>query len=129
MKNIKIKVLNLEGWMKKYPEGFSQDNFTEIQPYFNRDGYYLINDVCWFEHNGRAWFTDPGDFKYGLMLLDVPYYRDCELFAFRILAKARLLSLDKKRMIWLHDQRSNHRENSFSRRLRIKKLIKNRSTI
>lgn len=123
---MKIKVLGLESWMKKYPDGFAYDHLTEIQPYFNRDGYYLANDVCWFEYNGRAWFANAGDFKYGLMLLDVPYLRDCEYQAFRVLYNANLLSREKRRMIWLVKQRENHRESSFSRRLRVKKLMKNR---
>lgn len=122
-----IKVLKLDSWMKKYPEYFANEHLTEIQPYFNRDGYYLYGDVCWFEYSGRAWFVDNIDFKYGLMLFEVPYLRDCEIAAFTLLSKAHLISHEEERILWLIRQRENHRENSFGRRLRIVKLMKNRT--
>ena len=121
---MKVKVLNLEGWMKKYPEKFPKDYLKEIQPYFNRDGYYLVGDVCWFEYSGKAYFVDGGDFKYEMMLLNTPLYRECEYAAMRLLIKGHIATPQMRRDVWEHDCITNSRKMIRGIRLRRNKALK-----
>lgn len=116
---MKIKVLKLENWMYKYPNNFPIDYLYEIQPYFNRDGYYLANGVCWFECSGKAYFTDRNDFKYSLFMLNIPLYRDCEYEAMDILIDGKISSVKMEREVFAHKQAvSLHK---MMRRIRMKR--------
>ena len=87
-----IKVLPLAYWMKIYPKGMKGHELPESEGFFNKDGYYLYGDKCWFEKNGKCYHYDAGSFKYSLELLNLPIYSEKEYNALLEMRKVKLLT-------------------------------------
>lgn len=79
-----VKVLQLEGWMKK-PDHPGFPKLDTETPRFNRDGYYLDGDICWFEYNGIAYLYDAYSFKYSLMLMNVKVLMKKQMDSIKVL--------------------------------------------
>lgn len=67
--NVRVKVLQLQPWMKM-PNHNAFPKLETENPRFNRNGYYLDYDVCWFEYNGIAYLYNKEDFLYELYILN-----------------------------------------------------------
>lgn len=75
----KLKVLPLEFWMDlKMLDEDERKFHPETEPVFNRDGYYLLEDKCWFEVEGEAFINEPSDFKHALKMLNYKPLREIE---------------------------------------------------
>ena len=124
----KIKVLKLETWMRpqnnKRLKKFNHRR-KETQPIFNRDGYYLINDYCWFEVEGKAYVHLVDHFKYSLYLLSQPIYRGVEYDAMLVMSKGGLLSNELlSNLYWYMDNYRFKKRLEKAKRLRVINDIK-----
>jgi len=86
---------------------YKADMLTEINPKFNRDGWYMIldikNNACksWFETDGKAYVIDNSLFKITLDRFSRPVLRDCEIQALELLSLSRLLSKEQANMLYM----------------------------
>jgi len=92
---MKLKILKLQPFMELVhnPKWGMSDSYEVLPFSFNRDGWYLHGDLCWFEFRGTAYKSSILEFNNALEILNVKCFRDCELRAFELLEKERLLNL------------------------------------
>ena len=102
-----LKVLPLEWWMEESDGDFvwcqsMRERYPQIEPVCFRDGYYLLGDECWFEHNGRAFKALAGDFKYDLELLEAEQaLNHRHIAALKAVIDQRLATKSQKRLYWM----------------------------
>lgn len=111
---MKIKVLQLEPYMKNFYE-FRNDAdffdvfelFDEIEPRFNRDGYYCayIDNKwhAWFEIDGKAFTNERllGDFEFQLNeILLIPNLSQMELKALDAICNTRYATRKQKDLLY-----------------------------
>ena len=99
----KLKVLSLEAWMKSTMWG--EHTQKEIEPIFNREGYYLMNGYCWFEVRGKAYEYDVESFIFRLKLLMHRPIRDIEYSMLSRLSMERYLPKELREMISMEEHR------------------------
>jgi len=109
--DVRVKVLQLDSWMKRMGQ-FNAPSLEEVSPVrFNRDGFYLHYDMCWFEVGGKAYLYDKSLFLYKLKLLEGRILSNKEEEALRYLSSMGvtdgrlLLSMSKQ----LKGDRNIHR--------------------
>jgi hypothetical protein len=91
-----LKVLKLRPWMffkNRLPERYIPSNtIKEIKPIFNRNGYYRLNNLVWFENNNTAYEIINGKSSFNSHLKqECPrLLRDCEVKLVKDLIKNRL---------------------------------------
>lgn len=78
-----VKVLPLQWYMKLEHEELIEDGYTEISPFFGRDGFYCHHQRVWFEHDGRAYTREYAAkyFKHLLNVTDDKILRESEASA------------------------------------------------
>lgn len=141
----KLKVLQLEFWMK-YDDNWNErtkNHPSYIGPaIYNRDGWYLLGDDCWFEYDGNAFKTTGlyETFKYQLKLLDIPLLTDDQAENIKTLCYSLPKSHNKLKKdlitVLRHDRESKSirnigrqsRKHSIQSMVRLKKLKKSRGT-
>jgi len=96
--NVRVKVLQLKNWMKK-PDHHTFPKLKTKVPRFNRDGYYLHYDICWFEYNGIAYIYNAKSFLYTLNLLGYNILSKKEKDAINLLKVMGLASKGQLRMV------------------------------
>lgn len=123
-----LKILKLEYWMSTCSL-FSDDldYYYEIKPIFNRDGWYLENDRCWFEVNNRAFEGSDliESFKYKLYLLDIPCLTDKEIKALTLICETKLASKNQHDIIKIYNTLKDYR----SMKLAIIKSLTNKKSV
>ena len=113
-----VKVLKLDMWMTKpvwRDECVASDNYAEIEPIFNRDGYYRRGDLVWFEVEGKAWQQkDIRDHEFDLQLFNAMELRPEAITALQAIAKSKIATVKQRQMYhaWRHamDARDAYRE-------------------
>lgn len=100
---MRIKVLPLESWMRFLTEEDIQEmNLVEITPVFNRTGYYLRNNSCWFElSNGKAYSYYPDNFKFELSLREASVYNSRQIAALKEVINQKLANKEQKSLYYL----------------------------
>jgi len=124
-----IKVLNLTWWMKQFlknggSESNSNPTLVEIEPVYHRDGYYLLNDMCWFEIDEKAFLYDKDSFLYDLSFLLMPVYREVEYEAMKVMKSAGLLTNELQLNLFERQFIKNKRSTLASRAARVAKIKK-----
>ena len=99
--NVRVKVLPLEGWMKiMNHEYLNPPKLEEEEPRFNRDGYYLHFDVCWFECNGKAYLYIEDEFRDTLMMYEAKRLSLKEKCALKYIKEMNLITKKQKDMLY-----------------------------
>lgn len=76
---MRLKVLQLEPWMKRIYRDRGVPILNEIPPVLNRNGWYMRGKESWFELDGRAYTNDSlaAQFRYEMKGYDhVPYNKE-----------------------------------------------------
>jgi hypothetical protein len=97
-----LKVLSLHMWMTRSDlrdECVATDNYEEIKPIYNRDGYYRHGDYVWFEVDGKAWRQkDIRDHVYDLEIKDAMELRPEVVRALVAITTAKIGTVKQNRM-------------------------------
>ena len=113
---MKIKVLNLEDWMLNDVEPgwgnneLGNEPFPEIDPTFNRDGWYLHGDKCWAEIGGKAYRIPVRPFAYQLSLLHAQEYNHRHYEALQHIMSVGLASNKQKELFYMMQDVKSLRE-------------------
>ena len=93
-----LKVLQLENWMKY----FRDEDLQEIPALLDREGYYKLGDLCWFEVEGKAYLQDVADFDHDLSIFNIRLLRDCEYTAVNLLIKNKIADSALKELFYIN---------------------------
>jgi hypothetical protein len=124
-----LKVLPLQHYQRlpiKKLEGMYE---LEIEPLFNRDGYYCIRDISWFEYNKRAYVLKVGEhihYKYILDMLSHNPLNNRTVKILEDLSKEKLLSKSQKELLKMDREWKMQHHNLLLSRKNILKIKKRR---
>jgi len=121
METTSLKVLSLEPWMLRM-HARSAPQLKTTDPVFNRNGYYMQGDECWFEVNGLAYNYDPESFKYTLKRLSMEPLRECEAKAVETLAIANMAPMELCDRLQNQKMNEEVRKSDAARKIRLAKL-------
>lgn len=99
-----------------------EEKLTEINPIINRNGYYLMEDFCWFEFNGKAYEYEVESFKYKLKLLNAKVFREVELKAIELLINANIADSQLRDKYYTHRDNMQIRGGGRKMRMRIMRI-------
>lgn len=127
---MKLKCLQLENWMAG--RVFREDVIThskayhQIDPILDRDGYYCVGTVSWFEVGGQAWMCDDThSFNFNLNRLSASELRPEQIAGLQAITETNLFT-KKQRDLWISycDYRTirNTSRGSMRARLGVQKL-------
>lgn len=127
--DVRVKVLPLQQWMKNM-DSPNSPTLEQETPRFNRDGYYLHYDVCWFEVGGKAYLCDADTFLYELATLNGKILTAKEEEAIRYL-NTRGIGKDKGLITMSNQLKSirNIRRHFLGIKSRVKRRIKDDSLV
>ena len=123
----KIKVLQLERWMKQKILRENGMGLIEIAPILWRDGYYKSGYFVWFEYNGKAWEYPHNDFDYDLHILSHRPLRESEINGLKAISNikghkisslARKILSDQQMFLILYGTHKN-----FNKKIKYKDFI------
>lgn len=132
-----IKRLELDLWMspskRHFDETIKLGGYTQIEPKFNHDGFFLQGKDCWFEVNGQA-FTGSNlfsSFMYTFKILQVRELNQFQTEALGAIVRAKLATPEQQEMYGFHLRHGNKFDiNDARRKKRLKgykvKLQENR---
>ena len=88
-------------------DGLINDKFEQIEPVFNRDGWYYdrLANHSWYEWKGTAWKAEVDQFKYELGQHDARILEPAEVKAIKTLIVYGSCNLELRQLLWDHDNK------------------------
>lgn len=102
-----LKVLPLQNYQKLPHSRLEGLYFQEIEPIYNRDGWYSLYKNSWFEVNGRAYLLKPGTHEHHKYIVEILSHiplTDRVVNILKLLSNEGLLSKSQKELL-IRDQR------------------------
>ncbi len=118
-----IKVLKLSPWMQ-FAYKRMLNTLKETTPIFNRNGFYLLEDKCWFEVDSRAFEYEKSSFQYDLRKLSHKRLRDVEYQHMKELIKVGFKSSEISIKLSLEEQLRSDRKTKIHRRKILREVKK-----
>lgn len=98
--------------------------YEEIPPEYNRDGWYLLGDKCWFETNGKAYLYNKKQFDFEMNLKWAGEFDIATVGAIRNLEKVceSVLSKEQKKLLQFYNYVEIFKKDKRESLLRIRRI-------